>query len=175
MVVLASPLCDPVWQSGVANTRTRRLAPVASAATIATKPKPNTAQQLSIGPTIGSLVDQVLFKDQHVVIGDERAFRRSESGKEVGILMERLERVAEGMREMELEKLMGRVRGQISDEERVLVERMSREIVSEFMEKPIQSENGEWARMSIVALKTIFELDYYGSNCFESMRLAVLA
>lgn len=38
-----------------------------------------------------------------------------------------------------------------------------------------RSENGEWARMSIVALKTIFELDYYGSNCFESMRLAVLA
>lgn len=138
MVVLASPLCVPVWQSGVANTRTRRLAPVASAATIATKPKPNTAQPLSIGPTIGSLVDQVLFKDQHVVIGDERAFRGSESGKEVGILMERLERVAEGMREMELEKLMGRVRGQISDEERVLMERMSREIVSEFMEKPIQ-------------------------------------
>lgn len=138
MVVLASPLCVPVWQSGVANTRTRRLAPVASAATIATKAKPNTAQPLSIGPTIGSLVDQVLFKDQHVVIDDECAFRGSESGKEVGILMERLERVAEGMREMELEKLMGRVRGQISDEERVLVERMSREIVSEFMEKPIQ-------------------------------------
>ncbi|KAF7153336.1 hypothetical protein RHSIM_Rhsim01G0275900 [Rhododendron simsii] len=135
MVVLTSQYCVPVWQSGVANTRTRRLTPVASAATIATKPKPNTAQPLSIGP---SLVDQVLFKDQRVVIGDGRAFRGSESGKEVGILMERLERVAEGMREMELEKLMGRVRGQISDEERVLVERMSREIVSEFMEKPIQ-------------------------------------
>ncbi|KAI8574561.1 hypothetical protein RHMOL_Rhmol01G0364200 [Rhododendron molle] len=137
MVVLASPLCVPVWQSGVAYTRTRRLTPVASAATIATKPKPNAAQPLSIGPTIGSLVDQVLLKDQRV-IGDERAFRGSDSGKEVGILMERLERVAEGMREMELEKLMGRVRGQISEEERVLVERMCREIVSEFMEKPIQ-------------------------------------
>lgn len=137
MVVLTTPYCVPVWQSGVTNTRTRRLTPVASAAIIATKPKPNTAQTLSIGPTIGSLVDQVLLKDQRV-IGDERAFRGSESGTEVGILMERLERVAEGMREMELEKLMGRVRGQISDEERVLVERMSREIVSEFMEKPIQ-------------------------------------
>lgn len=106
MVVLTLPFQVPVWQSGVANITTRRLTPVAS---IATKPKPNTAQPLSIGP-----------------------------GKEVGILMERLERVAEGMREKELEKLMGRVRGQISDEERVLVERMSREIVGEFMEKPIR-------------------------------------
>lgn len=141
MGVSTLPFQVPVWQSGLANMRTRRLIPVASAATIATKPKPNTAQvrPLSIGPTIGSLMDQVLFKDQYVMIGDECAFTGSEMGKEVGILMGRLERVAEGMREMELEKLKGRVRGgELCEEERVLMEIMSKEIVSKFMEKPIE-------------------------------------
>ncbi|GMP99868.1 hypothetical protein CsSME_00047183 [Camellia sinensis var. sinensis] len=109
----------------------------ATATTIAVKPsttqRPNQLLQL-INPIVTK--NQVLFKDQHT---KEMNYECEGLGnKEVRMVMERLERVAERMREIELEKMKGRLRGNMSCEDGMVMEMMSREIVSSFLEKPIQ-------------------------------------
>ena len=76
--------------------------------------------------------DQILFR----MDGEERASTRTDL--EVGIVLRRLERLGERVREVELEKLKRGVRGEVSEEERELLEMMSREIVARFMEGPIK-------------------------------------
>ncbi|OMO77770.1 hypothetical protein CCACVL1_14837 [Corchorus capsularis] len=70
-------------------------------------------------------------------------------GKEVEGIICRLRVVVERIREMEIEKLMGRFKGTntMSDEDRLLVENTSKEIVDKFLVRPIQylqSVNGDF-------------------------------
>ncbi|OMP04991.1 hypothetical protein COLO4_09135 [Corchorus olitorius] len=70
-------------------------------------------------------------------------------GKEVEGIICRLRVVVEKIREMEIEKVMGRFKGTntMSAEDRLLVENTSREIVDKFLVRPIQylqSVNGDF-------------------------------
>nr|DAD33571.1 TPA_asm: hypothetical protein HUJ06_012422 [Nelumbo nucifera] len=68
----------------------------------------------------------VLFRDEVLAV------------EEFEVLMQRLERVVEEVRIREMEKLMAKMGGELTSEEKQTVETMSREIVSEFLEKPTQ-------------------------------------
>ncbi|KAA8550897.1 hypothetical protein F0562_002581 [Nyssa sinensis] len=170
----------------------RKLTHVVAASTIAINPSTNT--QLNNNPyntgfdewslrPMGSVTDRVLFKDRDS--SDLKfTFSKSKSattdeglGKEVGIIMQRLERVAERMRELELEKLKSRIRGEISCEETILVENMSREIVSSFLAKPIQYLKSSGGKLEdklkdlkfLVDLLEQSSLDFY--NCYIYKRV----
>lgn len=52
-------------------------------------------------------------------------------------VVQRLKTAAERIRKLEMEKFMGRVKGELAVEEILLAEKMSEEIVAEFLEKPI--------------------------------------
>lgn len=66
--------------------------------------------------------------------------------KEVESVICRLKAVVERIRELEIQKLMGRFKGRMSDEDRILVENTSREIVDRFLGRPLhylRSGNGD--------------------------------
>lgn len=66
--------------------------------------------------------------------------------KEIERGIGRLKAVVERVREMEIQKLMGRFKGTMSDEDILLVENMSRETVDKFLTRPVQylkSFNGD--------------------------------
>lgn len=59
--------------------------------------------------------------------------------KEIDSTIQKLKIVVERVREMEINKFMDRVKGKISQEDYILlVDRMSKEFVTEFLERPIR-------------------------------------
>ncbi|XVF21815.1 hypothetical protein REPUB_Repub12eG0122300 [Reevesia pubescens] len=68
--------------------------------------------------------------------------------KEVESIICRLKAAVEKVRELEIQKLMGRFKGTtMTDEDRLLVENTSREIVNKFLQRPVQylkSVNGDF-------------------------------
>ncbi|XVE77754.1 hypothetical protein DITRI_Ditri13aG0087900 [Diplodiscus trichospermus] len=67
--------------------------------------------------------------------------------KDVENIISRLKAVVERVRELEIEKLMGRFKGTMSEEDRLLVESTSKEIVDKFLQRPFQylkSVNGDF-------------------------------
>ncbi|XWS46788.1 hypothetical protein CRYUN_Cryun14cG0098200 [Craigia yunnanensis] len=67
--------------------------------------------------------------------------------KDVESIISRLKAVVERVRELEIKKLMGRFKGTMSNEDRLLVENTSREIVNKFLQRPVQylkSVNGDF-------------------------------
>ena len=100
---------------------------------------------LSLGP-IRLVADHVLFQNRGTTTEGKFDFSTSKPEKEddglvkeIEIVMQRLKTVVEKIREMEIEKLKSKTKGQtMSSEESILLENMSREIVSHFLEKPIE-------------------------------------
>lgn len=58
--------------------------------------------------------------------------------KEAEIVIFKLRAVVEDLRDMEVEKINGTLKGTMSDEERLLVENMSREITDKFLKRPVE-------------------------------------
>lgn len=58
--------------------------------------------------------------------------------KKVGHVIQRLETVVESVIELEIQKFNRKIKGDVTCEQSILVENMSRDIVSKFLEKPIK-------------------------------------
>ncbi|KAM3687477.1 hypothetical protein ACJW31_10G078700 [Castanea mollissima] len=58
--------------------------------------------------------------------------------KKVRHVIQRLETVVESVMELEIQKLNRKIKGDVTCEQSILVENMSRDIVSKFLEKPIK-------------------------------------
>ncbi|KAH1108128.1 hypothetical protein J1N35_011896 [Gossypium stocksii] len=58
--------------------------------------------------------------------------------REAEIVIFKLRAVVEKLRDMEVEKINGRLKGTMSDEERLLVENTSREIADKFLKRPVE-------------------------------------
>ncbi|KAM1042012.1 hypothetical protein ACFX2I_031078 [Malus domestica] len=95
-------------------------------------------------PTQHKLVSdyQSLFGlDVHILSKPERSKKECFGGqdKEIAAVIQRLEAFAERAIELETQKFENKTKGlELSDEESRIVQDLSREIVSKFLEKPIQ-------------------------------------
>lgn len=96
------------------------------------------SEELAIKSTVA--VDGLLGLETEWVSREGTARRTTDDVlvEEIEFLMQRLESLVERFRVLEMEKLVAKTEGQISSDEKRMIEMMSREIVDRFLEKPIQ-------------------------------------
>ncbi|OVA05524.1 Tetrapyrrole biosynthesis [Macleaya cordata] len=91
--------------------------------------------------------------------------------EEIRELMQRLEIVMERFRVLEMEKLMSKLNGGISDEEREKAEMLSREIVNKFLEKPMQYLSCEEVNLEDKVKDLKLVVGIFESSCLGNKKM----